>query len=107
MSERAEEELDSESDETLRDTTLMLLRLFYAKAASQLYNAELEVELLRNISPNDQAIPNGGSEDPRDRKREEENNAWRLDLPHGRGLDGRGPILDESGKVTHCKSWHS
>jgi hypothetical protein len=92
--------LDSEADEILRDTTLILLRMFYARAASQLQNAEQEQELLRNLPPSDQTRSIGGS-DARDKRRREEDSAWKLDLPLERGLDGRGPILDASGRVTN------
>jgi immunoglobulin-binding protein 1 len=95
----SEGELDSETDEILRDTTLILLRLFYARAASQLQNAEQEQELLQNVPPSNLARSSGAS-DIRDKTQREEDNAWKLDLPLERGLDGRGPMLDASGKVT-------
>lgn len=88
----------SETDEILRDTTLMLLRLFYARAASQLQNTEQEQELLQSAPPSDQGTSVGGSEDPRDKTRREEGNEWKLDLPLGRGS---GSVLDASGKVTN------
>ena len=95
----SEGELDSETDEILRDTTLMLLRLFYARAASQLQNAEQEQDLLQNVPPSNPTSSSGRSEDARDKMRREKDNAWKLDLPLKRGLDGKGSMLDESGKV--------
>ena len=95
----SEKELDSETDEILRDTTLMLLRLFYARAASQLQNVEQEQELLQNVPPSNPTRSSGGSEDSRDKTRREKDNAWKLDLPLERGLDGKGSMLDASGKV--------
>jgi len=95
-----EGELSSETDEILRDTTLVVLRLFYARAASQFHNAEQEQELLQNIPPSNETGSIGESGDARDKSRKEQDDAWKLDLPLGRGLDGRGPMLDDSGKVT-------
>jgi len=97
----SEGELSSEIDEILRDTTLMVLRLFYARAASQFQNAEQEQELLKSIPPSNQTSSIGGSEDARDKSRKEQDNAWKLDLTLEKGLDGRGPMLDDSGKVTN------
>lgn len=104
-----EGELDSEIDEILRDTTLMLLRLFYARAASQLQNAEQELELLRHVPPGNRTASGSGSEDTRGKNRKEEDTAWKLDLPLERGLDRSGPVLDASGRVIHfqCNTFRS
>lgn len=93
------EDLDSETDEVLRETTLVLLRLFYAQASSQLQSLGQEKQLL-NSAPH-MSEPTGSStiSDPRNKKRKEEEDAWKLDLQLGGGPDGKGAILDASGKV--------
>lgn len=96
-----EGELDVETDESLRHATLSLLRLFYATASSQLQNAEQEHELLKNIPPSNKAMSIDIPEDLRDKKRREEDNAWKLDLPLDGGLGRVGPVLDASGRVGH------
>jgi hypothetical protein len=95
-----EGELDLETDEILRETTLVLLRLLYARAASQLSSLEQELQLLKDAPPIPENEPVDEVENPREKKRVEENDNWKLDLPFGRGPDGKGPLLDESGRVT-------
>lgn len=99
-----EGELDSETDEILRETTLVLLRLLYARAASQLSSLEQEFQLLKDAPPIPENEPIEEMENSRDKKRNEENDTWKLDLPFGRGPDGKGPLLDASGKVKLFRS---
>ncbi|PPQ77521.1 hypothetical protein CVT25_011318 [Psilocybe cyanescens] len=90
------EEADSETEEILRETTLLLLRLLYAHASSQLESIEQELDLLRNAPPS--PIMGPDDDDKRLQKRKEEENEWKLDIPTPGGPDGKGPLLDPSGK---------
>lgn len=92
-----DEEADSETEEILRETTLLLLRLLYAHASSQLESIEQELDLLRNAPPS--PIMGPDDDDKRLQKRKEEENEWKLDIPTPGGPDGKGPLLDPSGKV--------
>jgi hypothetical protein len=95
---REEEELDSDTEEILRETTLLVLRLFYARAITQLQGMEQELELLRNAPPSPMLAPE--SEDPRDKHRNAEESDWKLDIPLAGGPDGKGPLMDAQGKVS-------
>jgi len=95
---REEEELDSDTEEILRETTVLVLRLFYARAMTQLQNMEQELELLRNAPPSPMLAPE--SEDPRDKQRNVEESDWKLDIPLTGGPDGKGPLMDIQGKVS-------
>ena len=95
---REEEELDSDTEEILRETTLLVLRLFYARAMTQLQGMEQELELLRNAPPSPMLAPE--SEDPRDKHRNAEESDWKLDIPLAGGPDGKGPLMDAQGKVS-------
>lgn len=88
-----EDEEDSETDEILREATLLLLRLTYAQAHSQLESISLELELLRNAPP-------PSPQEPNDQKSKPENEVdWKLDRPSGGLGVADGPILDPQGKV--------
>ncbi|KAF8911999.1 serine/threonine protein phosphatase PP2A-associated protein [Gymnopilus junonius] len=90
------EELDPDTDEALRETTLLLLRLFYAQASTQLQAMEQELELLRNAPPSPElGLPD---DDKRETKRNHEDDEWRLDIPVPGGPDGKGPLMDSAGK---------
>ncbi|KDR73530.1 hypothetical protein GALMADRAFT_616131 [Galerina marginata CBS 339.88] len=93
---KSEEELDSETDEILRETTLLLLRLFYAHASSQLQTMEHELDLLRHAPPS--PIIGPPDDDDRNKKRKEEDNEWKLDIPVPGGPDGKGPLMDADGR---------
>lgn len=92
-----DEELDSETDEVLRETLLFLLRLLYVHASTQAQSMEQELELLRNAPPSPTIGPVGADE--RDKKRAAVNDEWKLDIPIPGGPDGKGPLLDPTGKV--------
>lgn len=97
---KADEDLDSQTDEILRETTLLVLRLLYAHSSTQLQSMEQELELLRNAPPSPTMGPEDQeAQDPRDRKRKEEENDWKLDKPALGGPDGKGPLMDAYGKV--------
>lgn len=92
-----EVEMDSETDEILRDTALLLLRLLYVHASTQSQSMEQELELLRNAPPSPTIGPEGTDE--RDHKRKAVDDEWKLDIPVPGGPDGKGPLLDPTGKV--------
>lgn len=95
-----DEELDSDSDDILREATILLLRLCYGRAHSHLDSMEQELELLRNAPPSSQIPSQSPPDDRRGKARESENNMWKLEAPRSSlGLDGKGPLLDPSGKV--------
>ena len=102
---KADEDLDAQTDEILRETTLLVLRLLYAHASTQLQSMEQELELLRNAPPSPTMGPEDqdqAAQDPRDRKRKEDENDWKLDKPALGGPDGKGPLMDAYGKVSVC-----
>jgi hypothetical protein len=95
-----EEELDSETDDAVREATLLLLRIMYAQAQNRMENTEQERELLKNAPP---PSPPGISLEVDTRRGERggaEEDLWRLDAPSliDRGPDGKGPLLDEGSK---------
>lgn len=92
-----EAEEDEEAEDVLRKATLLLFRLTYTQAQTQLESLEQELELLRSMPP-----PPPSSEDARQRqgKAKDQDDMWRLDAPRpSGGPDGKGPLLDPSGKV--------
>ena len=91
--ENDEDEDDSDTDEILREAVLLLLRLNYAQAYSQLESMDQEFELLRSAPPPRQGPPM----DDRKNKPNEEDDMWRLDTKSRIGESG--PLLDASGKV--------
>ncbi|KAJ6618806.1 TAP42-like protein [Mycena sp. CBHHK59/15] len=94
--EEEEDEEDSESEDILRETILLLLRLFYAQAHSQLLSLSQELDLLRNAPPMPPQPPQP-HDDRRGKDRATERDMWKLDSPGG-GADGKGPLLDPDGK---------
>ncbi|KAG6820652.1 hypothetical protein H0H93_013851 [Arthromyces matolae] len=94
-----EDELDSETDDILRKSILLLLRLKYAQSQASLDNLKQELELLSNAPPSPPRAPR--QEDDRRRKgRESDQDMWKLDAPlSNSGRDGKGPLMDSSGKV--------
>lgn len=95
--EDEEEETDSETDDILREATLLLLRLTYAQAHSQIESQNQEMELLRNAPAQP---PSRADQDSRGKQRDADGDMWKLDAPVARGgPDGKGPLLDPTGKV--------
>ncbi|KAF5315671.1 hypothetical protein D9611_004938 [Ephemerocybe angulata] len=93
-------ESDTETDEILRETTLILLRLLYAQAQGQLEGLQQEEELLKMAPPSPEIRGGSLEQDERVRRREEEASMWRLDAPRpSGGPDGKGPLLDSSGRI--------
>ena len=95
-----EKELDSDVDQILRETILLLLRLLYAQSNAQLQSMKQELELLRNAPPSPIHSPPRDIEDPRDKHKKEDEDMWKLDIPVPGGPDGKGPLLDPTGKVS-------
>ncbi|KAF8236299.1 serine/threonine protein phosphatase PP2A-associated protein [Tricholoma matsutake] len=92
-----DEEPDSETDDILREATILLLRLCYAQAHCQLESMERELELLRTAPPSPSR--SSRTDDRRGKARESENDMWKLDASQSNmGLGGTGPLLDSSGK---------
>ena len=95
-SEGVTDEDDTELEDILRETALILLVLFFGQAYANLESLDQELELLRNMPP---PPP---SEDVRAGKRKEQDDMWRLDAPIATGgPDGKGLLLDSSGKVLY------
>ncbi|KAJ3550974.1 hypothetical protein NMY22_g96 [Coprinellus aureogranulatus] len=95
-----EKEIASETDEVLRETLLILLRLLYAEAQGQVDMLSQEMEMLKMMPPSPQMEAQRAEQDDRMKRREEEASMWRLDEPRpSGGPDGKGPLLDSSGKV--------
>ncbi|KAJ7481234.1 TAP42-like protein [Mycena galericulata] len=86
-----EEEEDSESEDILRETILLLLRLCYALAQSQLLSLSQELELLQNAPLVPPPPPSRPEDDRRGKERAAEVDMWKLDAP--RGADGKGPSI--------------
>jgi immunoglobulin-binding protein 1 len=95
------EELDSDVDQVLRETILLLLRLLYTQSNTQMQSMKQELELLRNAPPSPIHSPPDDIEDPRDKQRKEDEEMWKLDIPVPGGPDGKGPLLDPTGKVSN------
>ncbi|KAJ3715711.1 serine/threonine protein phosphatase PP2A-associated protein [Lentinula raphanica] len=96
--EEEEEEDDSSTDDIVRETTLLLIRVFFAQAQNQLQNIEQELELLRNApSSPPTTIAQQEMEDKRGKRKESEDNMWKLDAPAPK-VGANGPLLDEAGK---------
>ncbi|KAI0318820.1 TAP42-like protein, partial [Amylostereum chailletii] len=77
---------DSDTEEVLRDATLLVLRLFYAQSQGQLEHINQELELLRNAPP-----PSRPARDDTQQKTDEID--WKLDARRN-----DGPLLDPKGK---------
>lgn len=95
VSDSDEQPLDSETDDVLRKTTCLLLRLTFVEAQKQLESLQQELEILRNAPPSPQ-LPSFSDLDGRDRQRESDGDLWKLDSPLV--TSGKGPLLDSSGK---------
>ncbi|KAF9819742.1 hypothetical protein IEO21_01833 [Rhodonia placenta] len=92
----ADDEDDADTEEILREAILLLLRLTYGQAHAQLQSLEQELQLLRSAPP---PRPSQPPADPRRAKERQVDNMWRLDAPRPQGgPDGKGPLLDPSGK---------
>lgn len=86
---------DSETENVLREATLLLLRLFYAHACAQLEGVDQEIQLLRNAPP-PPPLPKPPVDERRYKTKDQED-MWKLDAAPE--LPNRGPLLDSHGKV--------
>ncbi|KAF5380918.1 hypothetical protein D9615_004167 [Tricholomella constricta] len=94
-----DDEPDSDTDNILREATLLLLRLFHAQSHSTLESMDQELELLLNAPPSPPRNSYPGTDDRRGKGRETDSDMWKLDAPRSSlGPDGKGPLLDPSGK---------
>lgn len=59
-----------------------------------------ELELLQNAPPSPIHLPLSDIDDPRYKQRKEDEEMWKLDIPVPGGPDGKGPLLDPTGKVS-------
>ena len=90
-----EDEDDSETDDILREATLLLLRLTYTQARGQLEGTDQELELLRSAPPSpSSSVP---TLEKGKGKSRDEGDMWKLEVPAR--SNGGGPLLDLSGKV--------
>ena len=91
---------DLETENILRETTLLLLRLFYAQACAQLESVDQEIRLLRDAPPPSPKPPL----DERQKKTKDQEGMWKIDAAPE--LSNRGPLLDPHGKVgtNKCRS---
>ena len=87
-----DEDEDVDVEEVLRDTTLLLMRLLYGQAQTQLIHLNQELELLRSVPPQ----PPESEIEPR----RKEDTDWKLDAPRLQD----GPLLDPKGKVCFTES---
>ncbi|KAG8696256.1 hypothetical protein FRC08_007277 [Ceratobasidium sp. 394] len=86
-----EDDIDMD-DESLRELSILLLRLLFTLANASLLQLSQELELLKNMP-----LPPG----PSARSTEEtqpKDDTWRLDQTPRGGPDGRGPLMDAKGR---------
>lgn len=82
------DEEDGDED-ALRESYLLAIRLIWVQAQTKAESMEQELELLRNVPPL-----------PPSQRSEKLDDMWRLDPSiRKEGLDGRGPLMDSSGRV--------
>ncbi|KAG8700458.1 hypothetical protein FRC08_004694 [Ceratobasidium sp. 394] len=86
-----EDDIDMD-DESLRELSILLLRLLFTLANASLLQLSQELELLKNMPPppGPSAQSTQGSQ-PND-------DTWRLDQTPRGGPDGRGPLMDAKGR---------
>ncbi|KAG6889835.1 hypothetical protein C0995_014313 [Termitomyces sp. Mi166 len=95
-----EDDFDSETEDILREATLLLLRLKHAQTQTQLGNLEQELDLLSKAPPSSPRPPRQEADDRRSKTRESDDDMWKLDAPRpSLEADGKGSLLDSSGKV--------
>ena len=88
---------EEDDDENLREASLLLLRLTYAQACSQLQTMDQEMQLLRSMPPI--ALSQEAADDRKQRK-DETDKMWKLDTPTTILQGGQGPLLDPQGRVS-------
>ncbi|KAG9018932.1 hypothetical protein FRB90_008125 [Tulasnella sp. 427] len=95
---RASSDDDDSDDELVRELSLLLLRLIWTQAISNLAVMEQELSMLQHAVRN--PPPPRSHQDERSGRAAADASSWRLDrLPGvGAGPDGKGPLLDAQGK---------
>ena len=91
----SDDELDSETEEILRDATLLLIRLFYAQTHMHLDSMNQELELLVNAPPSPPYDPH---KPENTRTKDPDSDMWKIEVPRA-SVGSSGPLLDASGKV--------
>lgn len=85
------EDEDEADDEVAREISLVLLRLVWTQALSQLDSMNQELDLLRSAPPPPPPGPSVSETEGGD-------STWRLDrMPLTGGPDGNGPLMDSQG----------
>ncbi|KAK1236400.1 Type 2A phosphatase-associated protein 42 [Marasmius sp. AFHP31] len=102
QTDEQEDEEDSQTESILREATLLLIRLCFAQAHSQLQSMDQELELLRTAPPRI-APPPRPAEDSQEARKDKQNaneqDMWKLDAPAvSGGPDGKGPLMDSAGR---------
>lgn len=90
-----DDDVDDELERFIRKCTLLLIRLQWAQAATQMDSIDQELELLYMAPEEDRRF---GARVP-----EDEDRTWRLDFVN-RPINASGPLLDSSGRVSICLS---
>jgi len=88
----SDDEDDDEND--LRELILLVLRLTWTQATSQLETMNQELDILRSAPRMDEWGGDGSKN-----KEDERDLTWRLDNVTRGGPDGKGPLMDSKGKV--------
>lgn len=86
---------DPEIENVLREATLLLLRLFYTQACTQLEGVAQEIQLLCNAPPPSPLLEPPADE--RQDKTKDQQDMWKIDAAPE--IPNRGPLLDPRGKV--------
>ncbi|QRV99748.1 Type 2A phosphatase-associated protein 42 [Ceratobasidium sp. AG-Ba] len=86
-----EDEDDDMDDETLRELSILLIRLLLTQANASLLQISQEIELLRTMPPTTVSAQNPEQTQSND-------DTWRLDQVSRGGPDGRGPLMDTKGR---------
>ncbi|KAG9123401.1 hypothetical protein FRC07_014989 [Ceratobasidium sp. 392] len=77
-------------DETLRELSILYLRLLFTQANASLLQLSQELQLLRSIPPPPPSTQSAETSQSQD-------STWRLDQTPG-GPDGKGPLMDAKGR---------
>ncbi|KAH0830692.1 TAP42-like family-domain-containing protein [Lanmaoa asiatica] len=85
---------DLETENILREATLLLLRLFYAQACAQLESVNQEFQLLCSAPPSP-PLPQPSADERRNKTKDQED-MWKIDATPE--LPNRKPLLDPHGK---------
>ncbi|KAG9038492.1 hypothetical protein FRB95_001349 [Tulasnella sp. JGI-2019a] len=94
----APDDEDDEDEDVAREISLLLLRLIWTQALSQLDSMKQEMDLLR-AGPQDEALTSAASDVRGERGAAAVDQTWRLDrVPVTGGPDGRGPLMDNQGR---------